>query len=458
MCGIFGYVTKKPSHKFSAVMAQGLHADTVRGQCGTGIYAYSRKDHEYEVFKRALAGPDFVNTSQFERYNSRVADFNVAIGHNRASTIGGAADKNCHPFVFDNIALVHNGTLRNYHKLVKEPKWHHAVDSAYAAKGMAEQGEKETLELAEGYFVFVWHNSSANTFNIARNNNRDIWWITNKEEDTLFYASEYLMLHWILARNGIEVNAKHYRNANEHTWYTWDLDKGLKVPIARKFEERKPVYASTNYPATGREAWRSRDEQQLKDMGLEMYQKVAVRCTTYDRYGGVSELGTVEGHLHAPGTPQHDTRIAIHSVDRAFAEKVLTSKDKMCVVSINYCGKVWRGGDEPYIACNFPQEFDQAILDKDKAEREKKNAPKNDDETTAIEVFQGPPGVFRDKEDMFEALSSGCCYCGDPIAFSDYSKIKWIEWNATDTYPLCPACSENQQLTPELASYGRLLN
>lgn len=463
MCGIVGYVTNKPIHKYGALMAQALHVDTLRGGCGTGIYAYNKKADERDVYRRALSGPDFVNTAQFERFHSKVSDYNIVIGHNRASTIGGATDKNCHPFVYGNIGLVHNGTLRSYHRLVKEAKWSHGVDSAYAAKGMAENGEKETLEQAEGYFVFAWHNVEKNTFNIARNNNRDIWWIINKEEDTLFFASEYMMLHWLLSRNGIEVASKSYRNAQEHTWYSWDLNKGLKLPRASKFEEKKyPTYSGpygsghSNLYENDDAPWRGRDEARLKDLGLRMYQRVAVKATKFDRYGGPSLVGSLYGNIIDPGREYDGHAVVIHSAQEEFANKILATDTKLLIAQVNYMGASWSGTNRgaTNVVCNYPVAYDPKLLDDAPADKTDK---KEEGGKEIAELFQGPPGVFRDRKSILQVLGNGCCYCGDPINFEDLNQLKWIEWTATDVYPLCKECGSNPSLLPELATYGTIL-
>lgn len=47
-------------------------------------------------------------------YRTKLQDDNLFIGHVRAKTIGVNTPENAHPFNFDNITGVHNGTLRNY--------------------------------------------------------------------------------------------------------------------------------------------------------------------------------------------------------------------------------------------------------------------------------------------------------------------------------------------------------
>lgn len=442
MCGIFGYVTTKPVVKNAHILAQGLLADTLRGSCGTGIYAYGHKEKEQEVFKRALAGPDFVNTRQFDTFVSRAAEFNVVIGHNRAATQGSAKDANCHPFVFGDIGLVHNGTLRGYHRLVKEHKFSHQVDSAYAAKGMAENGEKATLEQTDGPFVFVWHNKAANTFNIARNNNRDIYWILDKDGDTLWYASEYLMLHWLLDRNGVDTGGKKYRGPNEHQWLSWDLEKGLKVPRSIPFEEYKYKYEGHgNF--TPDKTWKSRDELALKNFDLDMYQPIEVLIDAWDVYQSGS-FGAVEGTAVGPADAKYNNMpVRIHSVSKEQYEKVKESG--RCTALANYIGNYTGKSGGQYISCNTLQPYKKEPV---------VAAPKS---TSLTDTFQGPPGVFRNKEDMLEAISGGCCYCGDPIDFKDLSKIAWIEWNSQDTYPICATCTGDKGAMNDLNSYGKVL-
>lgn len=446
MCGIFGYVTTKPVAKNTNILAQGLTVDTLRGTCGTGIYAYSLKEKEQDVFKRALPGPDFINTKQFDMFSAKAHSYNVVIGHNRAATQGAARDSNCHPFVFGDIGLVHNGTLRGYNRLVKEHKFTHQVDSAYAAKGMSENGEKETLDKTDGPFVFVWHNRALNTFNIARNNNRDIWWILDKEGDTLWYASEYLMLAWLLDRNGVEIGNRKFRGLNEHQWLSWDLEKGLKVPKSVQFEEYKPSYSYQQQGYSGLDSgWRSRDELALSKYGLEMYQPIEIKIESWEAYQS-GNWGTIEGFaVGKEGDLYANMPVRVHSVPPELYAKFRESGK--CIAKVNYLGNSWSGSKDlgAYLSCNSPEAFSE-----EKLEGKSKS-------TALTETFQGPPGVFRSKEDMLEAISGGCCYCGDPIGFNDLSKLVWIEWSQTDTYPICPKCATDKQAIGDLNSYGKLL-
>lgn len=435
MCGIVGFATNKPRAGLKDFMAQGLIVDSLRGMCGTGIYAYDTKDKEAWVWKRALSGYDFVNTLQFSQFADKANFLPLVIGHNRASTIGAAKDANCHPFVYDHIGLVHNGTLRNYHTLVKGyQEFNHPVDSAYAAYAMAKYGVVETLEKIEGAFVFVWHDMKENTLNIARNSMRDIWYITDKEGENLYFASEYQMLDWLLARQNFATWGK-YKSPAEFTILSWELGKPFKQPAVRKFEEYTPPKYNSNpiVPWSGRtHGRRTKDEDDLLDFGIDQFEILTVKDLKFELYNGPAGKGKVDGKC-VVGVKEYNFRC--HGVDKEEFEKTLTAKSVSSPAV-----SVWFADKEPTVIGR------RLIIEPEAA------ADAEDEEGGAgvlPALFPGPDKKLYGREEFSKLVAAGCCYCGDPLTPDNAQEIEWM--HMTDHFePVCAKCTNDPTTAMEL--------
>ena len=428
-------------------MAQGLIVDSLRGMCGTGIYAYSPKSKEASEFKRALPGADFVNSHQFDLFKENVSDFSVVIGHNRASTIGAAKDSNCHPFLFDHIGLVHNGTLRDYGKL--SGSFNHPVDSAHAAYSMAKNGTLHTLERVKGAYVFAWHDQKEGTFNIARNGMRDIWFITNKENDTLFFASEYKMLDWVLNRNDIDIGEKLYRNPGEFTLCSWELGKPFKKPKVKAYEEFKepPVTYQSWHGRSGNEyqdLWKHRDAQELQKLNLDLAMWVELENPVYATYSSSGPTDWSDGVLSSKQKVRQKDGTDIEILFKVHNVKYTDWKTKY---------SSWPKIGAKAYSSHLENRTDPAsVVVVCRVLSEPPEEEKEEEQSKLDGFFRGPQGRFVSKDDFSRLIAAGCVYCGDPIDFRDEKGLKWF-YTGTEHDPLCPTCSSNKAIVDEMKGY-----
>ena len=106
-CAVFGVYGHRQATYLTYL---GLFSLQHRGQESSGIAIY--KGGEIIVYK----GLGLVS----QVFNKQILDYlqgEIAIGHNRYSTAGDKDLKNAQPIVFQDIAIVHNGNLRNYEEL-----------------------------------------------------------------------------------------------------------------------------------------------------------------------------------------------------------------------------------------------------------------------------------------------------------------------------------------------------
>jgi hypothetical protein len=248
MCGIVGFVT---SDKYQGhvklkrdYVRQALIADTIRGPHATGIF-YGVKNGGVGWAKECAPGHVFVESKNYEHIDTVLPDCWFAVGHNRWATVGDN-DKveNAHPFKEGPITLVHNGTLYGDGGLKTTQKdLGVAVDSHAICHNLAVHPAVEVLEGITGAFALVWYDKRDNTINFARNASRQLW--LYKTSSNMFFASEKMMLEWLLDRNnGTQKNVDAtILPVGEHLKFP----AGSLTPEVTKFGAPKQTYNQRQY-------------------------------------------------------------------------------------------------------------------------------------------------------------------------------------------------------------------
>lgn len=228
MCGIVGIVTKSKTGLFKTqadMFSQLIFADQLRGTDGTGLF-YNRKKKCIAVKHPATASLMFGQKQYKNALSDAVQNGDFLIGHNRAATKGNKIWKDTHPFVEDNITLIHNGTLFNHHKLNKNSD----VDSHAIAVHMAKNGHIKTLKEVDGPFALVWFDQKEQTLNFCRNNQRPLSIV--ETDNCWLISSEAGLAQWIAERNNLKITSttnlesEHVYSFKEH-----DYSKLLKEKV-----------------------------------------------------------------------------------------------------------------------------------------------------------------------------------------------------------------------------------
>ncbi len=114
MCGIVGYVGRRPSQD---ILLAGLARLEYRGYDSAGIAVI---DESGSLGMRKKAGK--LQALRDSLAESPLADGTTGIGHTRWATHGGPTDANAHPHLADDdrLALIHNGIIENFAALRAE--------------------------------------------------------------------------------------------------------------------------------------------------------------------------------------------------------------------------------------------------------------------------------------------------------------------------------------------------
>lgn len=198
MCGIVGIVAKENHHIYSTdldLFEELLKADAARGEDSTGVFAVDPAG-TVKWLKVAAHPYALLQTTDWQDFRAWcVAHAEQVWGHNRKATSGNITNANAHPFVHKHITLIHNGFVQNHKDFPKSE-----VDSEALALALADGLTPEDLiKKAEGAYALVWCDSNLGKVYIARNQERPL--VKTATTSTMYFASEGLMLGWVLARN-----------------------------------------------------------------------------------------------------------------------------------------------------------------------------------------------------------------------------------------------------------------
>lgn len=207
-------------YKCKAMFEQMLYADTLRGDDSTGVFGVNKYGN-LKMIKSATPGCDFIQTKTYQDFSDKIfSTYNVLVGHNRAATKGAKTDQNAHPFIEENICLVHNGTLPS-HKHLADVE----VDSHAICKAIAKRGMDDALPDVNGAFALIWYDAKEKQLHITRNDQRPLWIL--EDDSAFFIASEPMMLRWLYARNfNKDIAPKFFAVGSIYTWNIDDLKEG----------------------------------------------------------------------------------------------------------------------------------------------------------------------------------------------------------------------------------------
>lgn len=218
-----------------------LILDSVRGTDSTGVVHVGRSGETHVA--KALGNPfELLDSRQYERVVKPPA--RAIIGHNRYATQGAVSKGNAHPFDFEHVVGVHNGTLVNKYELLDHKNF--TVDSENLYHHMNEKGLYDLLGVIRGAWSLVWWDKQTEELCFLRNKERPMFTAWSKDYKSLYWASEAWMVSVALLKAGVQ---HHEITANkEDVLYTYPIDK-LGV-VYKPTELERPSRSVFFQPAT----------------------------------------------------------------------------------------------------------------------------------------------------------------------------------------------------------------
>lgn len=410
MCGIVGILDGTGLIKDDkSVFTQMLLVGQLRGQHGTGIIAIPKniKSH-VKVVKRALDSGMFLDLYAANKVLNQYHQYTALIGHNRLATTGGITHKTSHPFRSGPFTLVHNGTLRTRYDLPDHEKY--KVDSENIVHSFNKIGVEETLKLLNGSFALVWHDAKDNMVHMVRNYERPLYFATALHDRQVFFASEKLMLEWILDRNKVKYD-KMYKLETNHI-ITFDLNSRKVGEFTSKKVEFRPSYIEQyNKRSKGHKKNKGHMKiiNSLENYGVRMNERIVFKSLNFVPFTDTIARGRLFGHM---------TRGNFLSVEFIGTKVDGYENGKQYVGYVT--GIKYIDGDPTIMVTNV-QNYTEG--------------EKRFDYANNLKVV-GPNGKMITEKKWDKLTKDGCCYCSGNLEMKDAKDITWY----ADDAPMCLDC------------------
>lgn len=346
----------------------------------------------------------------------------VLAGHNRFATAGAHTEENAHPFAFGNIVLMHNGTLLSRAGLATDRYFE--VDSEHIAYTMSKCTTPEQvttlLESLDGAFALVWYNIDTGVLNFARNDEREL--SVCLKNGRLYWASEKLMLQWLLDRNNLGGEIEKLSVGN---WVQVTVNEKSAILTDKNFTSSKftPYTAPWTYKSYGYNrshtakkstaSYYDKGKKELERLGYLDGEYVAFCIDRISAYAG-GHYATVLGT-----TCDNNDLVVLYNVSTS--ELVYDANGDICTKTQYYgatkttCAAVARDGIHIQLQSStiYPVVIDGT--DSEEEEDEKKQQPYTSGEDDDVIYMLG--GVGATKKDVLDIAAAGCCGCGHPLTF-----------------------------------------
>lgn len=213
MCGICGIITTSFLAKADMTLFEELlYMSAFRGLDATGVFTVQKKNQTDWKKVSVYYKKDLVPSSFFidehsqkdgilekETWKSR-----VFVGHCRAATKGALTLGNAHPFDFQNLIGVHNGTINIDFNHSEE----YETDSEAIFRNINDYGIDEALQNIQSYtgaYTLVWYDKVKRTLNFIRNDQRPLFLTYFDSKKSLMFASEETFLEFVAKRHNVKV-------------------------------------------------------------------------------------------------------------------------------------------------------------------------------------------------------------------------------------------------------------
>lgn len=381
ICGVVGKIGVKEENAFKIM----LQLDVLRGKDSTGMFAVTSNGDVMSA-KEAWLPQDFLESRGAKEIFKK--SLKVLVGHNRYATVGSVNKANAHPFEFDNIIGVHNGTT------TKSMFYQHdkfTVDSEALFWHIENKGIEDAWKNITGAASIVYYNSIDKSLNLARNKERPMEMAISKDKNTLFFASESWMITVACAKAGIELSDEG-GSTDLNTLYTIKpFGKDGKINKKELEVYKAPVaYLGSNRRSVGSV------KEAKTNFDLHVGDEVVFKFTGLNTVGG-STVGVIEtletakpivGRVYMPTNS--------FEVNSAFLEHGRKYQGRIISVA-NYSGG--QGFSVSFQTIHEVLDFD------------------DDDEQECVVFSRSSKSFTREQFEKAQGVDNTCSWCASPVDF-----------------------------------------
>lgn len=409
MCGIVGIASATLLRKEEQVFEGMLLADVIRGKDATGV-AVIQGNRDWEIVKQVGHPLEVLESKAYDR--ARKGHITAMIGHNRWGTVGKNSKANAHPFEFDTLVGVHNGTLTN--KLTIDPLCLYNTDSEGLYAAIEQGGLEPTLKRARGAWALVYYNKNNDSLNFVRNKERPLSYALSKDGKTLVWASEAWMMLALCARENIELGKYHD--------FTVDTHYEFKIPAAGKAFDKPTCKIAKGAP------------EPIVVPATSNYGRNFPVTSPAGTYGGTSSINSNDPALR---------KVLGETLDFKVSYAAISDRDQWYLRLIPEENELKKYEFRMYFSSfAATQEFMgtrvESLVSSMQVSDDKFKFFRVNPEVSNKELIKKDEKGFEVTAESFEArYKDGCAWCGDVVQFED-------EWTPMDSNTLvCNACSQH---------------
>jgi glucosamine 6-phosphate synthetase-like amidotransferase/phosphosugar isomerase protein len=354
LCGIFGFITYKPSEENLNLFKDLCYLSSVRGTDSTGIAVVV--DDKVIIEKDHIEASEFLK-KKMPKYEKRITKANIAIGHTRKWTQGKPEDNNNnHPIFSNNWVMVHNGVCSSMDR-IKDYKYHGEVDSEILLSYVEKQGLEKGLANLQGYAAVALLNTKDPESIYLWRHNESLYLGYDRATETLVFGSTEDILEVGLANEMLLFSSFQIRKLPEDTLYRITCDphskRGkvhLEIKELAEVEIKKPVYNwKSNWNKGPSTTYTSRDRS-IENVTWEWNPELGCCVPIY-------EEDTIEAEV-ATGLPTNRYYFPKQSVDFANWNRV----GKSFVSSDGTLVKAWDKDKRVHFIMSFDDALTEGVI------------------------------------------------------------------------------------------------
>jgi len=464
MCGLAGILSGTLSTNEVEFFKELMVAMTVRGVDSTGVVSISRnrKQTWYQYGKKIGSALSFLGDTNLDPlFKSKKGSLRALFGHTRSATQGKVSQNNAHPFEFDKVFGVHNGTIVKKFKGRDDFETDsEALYSLINSEGI-EAALNETASPSSAY-ALVWFDKENETINFIRNEKRPLYLAYNKLRTTLMWASEKGAIEWLAERRNISIEDREKAGPvpwmlNDDVMLSFDLNnsnpaspfkltkikiKPVQVQGHRVYDER---FRGTSFYRNGNEyteyGWSNEYKDFFSDLEDGLYETVFVHKEETETAPSVERDKKEKEELknrppfdypvnrgQGYGGPQGWRRGERWNAQKGIYEPIPPTKTSTALI---------------------PESQIPTFLKKNIKESSTKISMSSSADIIynhegGVDCVQTISGTFLPKDNIEALLIQGCSWCGDSSSLEKHKKGE-IKWTRANQF-ICASCIHDDPL------------